>query len=303
MSGPKSHRRDELRQHLLSLQDLICNELERVDGEARFVRDGIETGGANRARPRILSDGRHIERAAVNLSFSSGNALPAAATERRPELAGRPFEASSISLIVHPRNPKAPTTHANFRFFAAGNAWWFGGGYDLTPYYGYEEDARHWHHTAAEACAEFEPGAYARFKKWCDEYFYLPHRQEPRGIGGLFFDDLDEPNFEECFAFWKSVSSSFLPAYLPILRRRIDEAYEDRHRQWQLLRRGRYVEFNLMYDRGTRYGLQASRRTESILASLPPLVRWEYNFEPQPGSEEERLMREFLTPRPWLDEK
>ena len=303
------------------LQDRICDALVEVDGgafDARELRG--ERGGV--ARPRVLTDGDVIEKAAVNFSHSRGNSLPLAATERRPELAGRSFEATSVSLIVHPRNPYAPTSHANIRFFiahppegrapeTAGNeeeeGWWFGGGFDLTPYYGFEEDAVHWHRTAAQACAPFGADLYARYKTACDDYFYLPHRQEMRGVGGLFFDDLNRLErpaeldpFGRCFAFGRSIGDHFLPAYLPILKRRKDTRYGDRERGFQLYRRGRYVEFNLVYDRGTRYGLQARARTESILASLPPLAAWRYDYAPEPGSPEARLASEFLVRRDWI---
>jgi coproporphyrinogen III oxidase len=288
------------REHLLDLQDRICAALEAADGAQRFRREEFAGSRGALARPRVLSGGALLERAAVNFSHTRGDGLPAAATVGRPQLAGVPFEAVSISLIVHPLNPFAPTTHANFRFFSAGGSWWFGGGFDLTPYYGFEEDAVHWHRQAEQACAVLHAGAHARFKRWCDEYFYLPHRKEARGIGGIFFDDLDQPDAASCWRFWVAASEAFLPAYLPILKRRAGLPYGERERQWQLLRRGRYVEFNLLYDRGTRYGLQAGGRIESILASLPPLARWDYNVEPDPGSAEERLLTHFLPPRDWL---
>ncbi len=303
------------------LQNRICDALVAIDGgafDARELRN--ERGGV--ARPRVLTDGAVIEKAAVNFSHSRGDSLPLAATERRPELAGRSFEATSVSLIVHPRNPYAPTSHANIRFFiahpprdpeaqggpaAAEDGWWFGGGFDLTPYYGFEEDAVHWHRTASAACAPFGDDLYARCKAACDDYFFLPHRQEMRGVGGLFFDDLnrlDRPpergRFERCFAFARSVGDHFLPAYLPILERRKDMHHGERERDFQLHRRGRYVEFNLVYDRGTRYGLQARARTESILASLPPLAAWRYDYEPESGSAEARLTSDFLVRRDWL---
>ena len=316
------------------LQDRVCNALVEVDGgvfDARELRN--ERGGL--ARPRVLTDGETIEKAAVNFSHSRGDSLPLAATERRPELAGRNFEATAVSLIVHPRNPYAPTSHANIRFFIAhpvqGDAragdsggpgpgdpgalggggdttgWWFGGGFDLTPYYGFEEDAVHWHRAAAEACAPFGDDLYARYKAACDDYFHLPHRQETRGVGGLFFDDLNRlespaelEQFDRCFAFARSIGDHFLPAYLPILLRRKDLPYGERERGFQIYRRGRYVEFNLVYDRGTRYGLQARARTESILASLPPLAAWRYDYEPEPGSPEARLTSDFLVRRDWL---
>ncbi|MCY3930261.1 MAG: oxygen-dependent coproporphyrinogen oxidase [Acidobacteria bacterium] len=299
------------------LQDGICDALVAVDGTPFDARELTnERGGC--ARPRVLTDGPVIEKAAVNFSHSRGDSLPLAATERRPELAGRSFEATSVSLIVHPRNPYAPTSHANIRFFIAHppegtgdeeeeEGWWFGGGFDLTPYYGFEEDAVHWHRTAAEACEPYGGDLYARYKAACDDYFYLPHRQELRGVGGLFFDDLNRlerppelSRFERCFSFARSVGDHFLPAYLPILERRKELQYGERERCFQLYRRGRYVEFNLVYDRGTRYGLQARARTESILASLPPLAAWRYDYAPEPGSPEARLASEFLVRRDWI---
>ncbi|MCG8588443.1 MAG: oxygen-dependent coproporphyrinogen oxidase [Proteobacteria bacterium] len=290
---------------LEGLQDRICEGLEAADGEARFAREELARPGGGRSRPRVLSDGPVLERAAVNYTHTQGLELPAAATARRPELAGRAYEAVSVSLIVHPRNPYAPTSHANFRFFIAtadGEApvSWFGGGFDLTPYYGFEEDAVHWHRTARDACAPYGAELYPRFKRACDEYFTLPHRGEPRGIGGLFFDDFDEGGFDAAFACWRSVAEAYLPAYLPILERRKKLPYGQRERDFQLLRRGRYVEFNLLYDRGTRFGLQAGARTESVLASLPPAVAWRYDWHPEPGSREAELLEVFLQPRDWL---
>ena len=286
--------------YLLRLQDQICAALEAEDGAARFRETALEGERGARARPRVLSDGPVIERAAVNFSHTKGESLPATATERRPELAGRRFEAVSVSLIVHPRNPYAPTSHANFRFFIAsaeGEApvWWFGGGFDLTPYYGFEEDAVHWHRTARAACEPF----YDDFKARCDAYFFLPHRGEPRGIGGIFFDDWNEGGFEASFALLRSAGDHYVPAYVPILARRKHAPYGEREREFQLYRRGRYVEFNLVYDRGTRFGLQAGGRTESILASLPPVVTWKYDWTPEPGTEEARLYEVFLKPRDW----
>lgn len=293
------------RQHLEQLQDRICEALERVDGQVRFRRDEHPGERGGLARPRVLDDGPVLERAAVNFSHTVGVGLPEAATRRRPELAGADYEAVSVSLIVHPRNPYAPTSHANFRLFVArpgdkDPVWWFGGGFDLTPYYGFREDVIHWHAQARQACAPLGPQAYPRLKKWCDEYFYLKHRQECRGVGGIFFDDLDEPDYSTCFEFWSGAGDRYLAAYLPILERRKDAPYGDREREFQLMRRGRYVEFNLMYDRGTLFGLQSGGRIESILASLPPRVRWHYDFQAPPGSPEERLGTDFLAPRDWL---
>jgi coproporphyrinogen III oxidase len=287
-----------VRAHGLDLQDRICAALEAADGAARFREERFEAPNGGLARPRVLEGGDVIEKTAVHFSHTIGNALPAAATERRPELAGQRYEAVSVSLIVHPRNPYVPTSHMNTRFFTAGSAWWFGGGFDLTPYYGFEEDAVHWHRAARAACEPLGADAYPRFKKACDEYFFLPHRGEPRGIGGIFFDDLDAPDWARCFAFWKSVGDHYVPAYLPIVERRKTIAWGERERDFQLYRRGRYAEFNLVYDRGTRFGLQSGGRVESILASLPPLAAWRYDWKPEPGSPEARLYA-VLTPRDW----
>ncbi len=294
-----------VRAHLEDFQDAVCAAVESADGEARFRRDEIEREGGGHSRPRVLEGGAVVERAAVNFSHTLGIRLPPAATERRPEMTGGSYEAVSTSLIVHPRNPYAPTSHANFRFFLASKegvepVWWFGGGFDLTPYYGFDEDVVHWHETARTACAPFGDDLYARCKQTCDEYFFLPHRGEPRGVGGLFFDDYDEGGFEQAFAFVRSASDAFLDAYVPLLESRKAMPFGERERQWQLYRRGRYVEFNLVYDRGTRFGLEAGARTESLLASMPPLVRWEYDYSPEAGSEEERLMTHFLKPQDWL---
>jgi coproporphyrinogen III oxidase len=296
---------DAVRTYLLELQDRICAALEAEDGVARFVEERFE-GDGTLARPRALADGPVIEKAAVQFSHSRGPSLPPAATERRPELAGRAFEAVAVSLIVHPRNPYVPTSHMNVRYFrvepGAGRepAWWFGGGFDLTPFYGFEEDAIHWHRTARAACAPFGDDLYPRFKRACDDYFFLAHRGEPRGIGGLFFDDFDALGFERSFAFARSVGDSYLPAYLPLVQQRKRTPFGEREREFQLLRRGRYAEFNLVIDRGTRYGLQSGRRIESVLASLPPLVAWRVNYKPEPGSREAELSEKFLPPRDWL---
>jgi coproporphyrinogen III oxidase len=295
-------------------QGEICDVLESLDGETRFRREEIPRPGGGISRPRVLEGGPRIEKAAVNFTHTSGRELPAAATERRPELAGRTYEAISVSLIVHPRNPYVPTCHANFRFFVAhgtnadGEAgatesvWWFGGGFDCTPYYGFEEDAIHWHRVARAACDVHSPEIYPRFKAHCDDYFFLPHRDEPRGIGGIFYDDFDEGGFERAFELWKSTADGFLEAYVPIARRRLEHPYTERERAFQLYRRGRYVEFNLLQDRGTRFGLESGARTESVLASLPPEVSWRYDWRPDPGSPEERLYRDFLRPRAWAEE-
>jgi coproporphyrinogen III oxidase len=299
---------DAVRAYLLDLQDRICAALEASDGAASFREERIEGEGGTLARPRALEGGDVIEKSAVHFTHSRGPGLPPAATEKRPELAGCPFEALAVSLIVHPRNPYAPTSHANIRFFSVRapedveRAWWFGGGFDLTPYYGFDEDCVHWHSVAREACAALGPDAYPKYKKWCDEYFFLPHRGEPRGIGGLFFDDLNAPDFDTCFRFARDVGDGYLKAYVPLLERRKQTPYGERERDFQLYRRGRYAEFNLAIDRGTKYGLQSGRRVESVLASLPPLVRWRYDWRPDPGSEEARLTEHFLVPRDWLAE-
>ena len=293
--------------YLAHLQNDICNQLEKVDttsfSEDTWTR---EEGGGGKSR--VLRNGSIFEQAGVNFSHVAGNRLPKAATVQRPELANCHFVAAGVSLVLHPNNPFVPTTHCNVRFFIAEPEqgepiWWFGGGFDLTPYYGFREDAIHCHQTAKNACAEFGENTYDQYKKWCDEYFYLPHRDEQRGIGGLFFDDLNQPDFETSFGFTQSVGDHFLPAYLPILETRKDHPYGDHERAFQLYRRGRYVEFNLVYDRGTLFGLQSGGRTESILMSLPPQVRWEYNWKPEAGSREAELYEYYLKPRDWLKEK
>jgi coproporphyrinogen III oxidase len=299
---------DAVRAYLAALQDRIAHAFAGVEPRARFHEDRAQTPGGGLARTRVLEDGEILERAAVNFTHARGDRLPSAASERHPEASGAPFEAVSLSLIVHPRNPYAPTSHMNLRFFRArprdaAETWWFGGGFDLTPVYGFREDARHWHETARAACAPLGADAHPRFKKQCDEYFFLPHRREARGIGGLFFDDLRADGFAACFAFVRSVGDHYLPAYLPILERRKETPYGEREREFQLWRRGRYVEFNLVCDRGTRYGLESGRRIESVLASLPPLVRWRYDYHPEAGSPEARLAEEFLQPRDWLEEE
>ena len=291
--------------YLKSLQARICESLATLDGEASFQSESWERPEGGGGISRVLAEGAVIEKGGVNFSHVVGAGMPASATQHRPELAGRSFRALGVSLVIHPRNPHAPTSHANVRMFLAEKpgeepVWWMGGGFDLTPYYGYEEDAVWWHQKAREACEPFGADLYPRLKSWCDQYFYLPHRQEPRGIGGLFYDDLNEWGFEQTFAFMQSVGDSYLEAYQPILARRKDTPWDDSQRQWQLYRRGRYVEFNLVHDRGTLFGLQSNGRTEAILMSLPPLVRWEYGYSPAPGSEEARLMSDFLTPRDWL---
>jgi coproporphyrinogen III oxidase len=336
--------------YLLGLQDNICRELAAEDGSADFITDNWIRPAGGGGRTRILTNGAVFEKAGVAFSHVTGDKLPPSATAHRPELAGKHWEALGVSLVIHPRNPHVPTSHANVRFFCAHNpgsagvpvgsenpvaslaptptsaptasvtpslatassvtghsgaapaapVWWCGGGFDLTPYYGYEDDCAHWHRTARDAVAPFGEDLHPRFKKWCDDYFFLKHRAEPRGIGGLFFDDFNAPGFDSSFALMRSVGDAFIPAYRPIVARRKATPYGDRERDWQLYRRGRYVEFNLVWDRGTLFGLQSGGRTESILMSLPPLVRWDYNREPEPGSPEARLHDVFLQPRDWL---
>ncbi|HSN16943.1 MAG TPA: oxygen-dependent coproporphyrinogen oxidase [Gammaproteobacteria bacterium] len=291
--------------YLRSLQDDITSTLERLDGKGRFRRDAWPRPEGGGGESRVLRHGALFEQAGVNFSDVQGKQLPPSATAHRPELAGRAWRALGVSLVLHPWNPYVPTAHMNVRCFSAtkeGEApvWWFGGGFDLTPYYGFEEDARHWHATAKDACdSSFGAEAYPRYKKWCDEYFFLKHRGEARGIGGLFFDDLNAEGFERSFAFTRSVGDHFLPAYAPIVEKRRNMIYGEREREFQLYRRGRYVEFNLVWDRGTHFGLQSGGRTESILMSLPPLVRWEYDYKPEPGSPEAELYEKFLKPRDW----
>ncbi len=297
---------EAVKEYLVALQDRITAALEREDGTGRFRQDSWERPEGGGGQTRILTGGSVFEQAGVNFSHVLGENLPPSATAQRPELAGRSFEALGVSLVVHPHNPYVPTCHCNVRFFIASKAdveslWWFGGGFDLTPYYGFEDDAVHWHKTAKTACDPFGQDYYARFKKWCDEYFYIKHRNEPRGVGGLFFDDLNENSFDHCLGFTQSVGDHLLPAYLPIVERRKDTPYGQRERDFQCYRRGRYVEFNLVYDRGTLFGLQSGGRTESILMSLPPQVSWRYDWQPDPGSPEARLYEIFLEPRDWLD--
>jgi len=297
---------DQVKIYLLSLQQDICDQLEQVDGEASFIKDNWEKeNGAGGGLTRVLTDGSVFEQAGVNFSIVHGDNMPASATALRPELAGRSFSALGVSLVIHPHNPYAPTSHANVRFFIAEKEgedpiWWFGGGFDLTPYYGFDEDCILWHQMAKDACDPFGEEVYPKYKKWCDDYFYMKHRDEQRGVGGLFFDDLNDGGFDQCFAFMQSVGNSYIKAYRPIVERRKDTPFTDHERQFQLYRRGRYVEFNLVYDRGTLFGLQTGGRTESILMSLPPLVRWEYQYEPEAGSEEERLYERFIQPQDWL---
>jgi len=296
---------DQVRGYLLDLQDSVCNAFEKADGTGRFRDDAWSRREGGGGRSRVMEEGAVFEKAGINFSHVLGNELPPSATANRPELAGRHFQAMGVSLVIHPRNPYVPTSHANVRFFIAEKesaepAWWFGGGFDLTPYYGFLDDAVHWHRIAREACSPFGDNVYARFKKWCDDYFYLKHRNEPRGIGGLFFDDLNEGGFEHCFSLMQSIGNHYLPAYLPIVERRRDTAYGDRERDFQAYRRGRYVEFNLVYDRGTLFGLQSGGRTEAILMSLPPAVKWRYDWRPEPGTPEAELYDVYLKPKDWL---
>ena len=299
---------DQVKNYLLALQNDICSQLEQVDGESKFIEDAWEKEGqTGNGLTRVLSNGKVFEQAGVNFSIVRGDNMPASATAMRPELAGRSFTALGVSLVIHPNNPYAPTSHANVRFFIAEKAgvdpiWWFGGGFDLTPYYGFDEDAIFWHTTAKQACDPFGEKVYSKYKKWCDEYFYLKHRDEQRGIGGLFFDDLNSGSFDECFSFMQSVGDHYIKAYRPIIEKRMNTPFSEHERQFQLYRRGRYVEFNLIYDRGTLFGLQTGGRTESILMSLPPLVRWEYNYEIKQGSEEEKLYERYLKPQQWIVE-
>jgi len=288
-----------VREYFITLQDAIVDALESLSGAGQFQSSDLPGPDGTLSRPRVLEDGEHIEKAAVQFTHSRGASLPDAATQRNPHLAGLGFQATAISLIVHPRNPYVPTTHANLRFFlveADEPFWYFGGGFDMTPYYGFEEDARHWHEQALAATGDH----YAKLKTACDDYFYLAHRNECRGVGGIFFDDWQEGGFDESFAFTRRVGDHFLPAYRPIFERRASAPYGERERDWQLYRRGRYAEFNLAIDRGTKYGLQSGRRVESVLASLPPMATWKYDYQPEPGTPEARLYTDFLPPRDWV---
>jgi len=296
---------EAVKTYLLQLQQDICNALSAEDGSVDFGVDEWQREAGGGGRSRVLAEGIVFEKAGVNFSHVTGEHLPASASAARPELAGRSFQAMGVSLVVHPRNPYVPTAHANVRLFVAEKpgaepVWWFGGGYDLTPYYGNHEDCLHWHRTAHRACEPFGEEVYPRLKAWCDEYFYLKHRGEARGVGGLFYDDLNQWDFDTCFAFMRAVGDSFIPAYRPIVQRRRDTDYGERERHFQLYRRGRYVEFNLVFDRGTLFGLQSDGRTEAILMSLPPLVRWEYDYRPEPGSPEAELTEYYLQHRDWL---
>lgn len=296
----------EVKAYLADLQNRIVAGLEAIDGKS-FQRDGWERPDGGGGLSCVIEEGNILERGGVNFSYVFGHGLPASATAARPELAGRSFEAAGVSLVLHPRNPYAPTVHMNVRFFeakkeGADSVWWFGGGMDLTPYYGFEEDAIHFHQTCKTALGPIGPDYYPRFKKWCDEYFFLKHRKEPRGIGGVFFDDFNQPDFSTCFRLTQRVGDHFLPAYAPILEKRLNTPYGERERDFQAYRRGRYVEFNLVWDRGTLFGLQTGGRTESILMSLPPIVKWRYNWSPQAGSPESKLYTDFLIGKNWLQD-
>lgn len=305
MSSNSQQQLSEVQGFLQQLQDSICQALQQADGKAQFVEDAWQRAEGGGGRSRVLTGGAVFEQAGVNYSHVYGAQMPASATAHRPELAGRSFHACGVSLVIHPNNPYLPTTHANVRFFIAEKAgeppvWWFGGGFDLTPFYPFEDDVVHWHQVAKAAVEPFGADYYPRYKKWCDDYFYLKHRGETRGVGGLFFDDLNELGFEQSFALMRAVGEAFLPAYLPLVERRKDIPFGERERQFQLYRRGRYVEFNLVFDRGTLFGLQSGGRTESILMSMPPLVRWQYGYQPEAGSPEALLYERYLQPQDWL---
>lgn len=296
---------DRVKQYLLQLQQSICSGLEQEDTEAVFIEDDWQRPEGGDGKTRVLTDGKVFEQAGVNFSHVFGEKLPASATVKRPELAGRDFQAMGVSLVIHPHNPYVPTSHANVRFFIAEkpgepSIWWFGGGFDLTPYYAFKEDVIHWHKTAKAACDPFGENVYKQYKQWCDEYFYLQHRNETRGVGGLFFDDLNEWGFERCFEFLRSVGDHYLLAYQPIVAKRKYMAYGEKEKAFQHYRRGRYVEFNLVYDRGTLFGLQSGGRTESILMSMPPVANWRYNWQPDPGTPEAELYEHYLKPKNWL---
>ncbi|MFD2179121.1 oxygen-dependent coproporphyrinogen oxidase [Veronia pacifica] len=296
--------KEQVKTFLLSLQDIICQALEQEDGVGQFKQDSWDREEGGGGRSRVLREGKVFEQAGVNFSHVFGDKMPASATAHRPELAGRSFEAMGVSLVVHPNNPYVPTSHANVRFFIAekeGEApvWWFGGGFDLTPFYPVEEDCIHWHQVAKSLCEPFGENVYQEHKDWCDRYFFLPHRNETRGVGGLFFDDLNAWGFEDSFAYIRAVGQGYLDGYLPIVSKRKSKEFGEKERNFQLYRRGRYVEFNLVYDRGTLFGLQSGGRTESILMSMPPMARWEYCWAPEPGSPEANLYDDYLKPREW----
>ncbi len=296
---------EPVKKYLLELQDQICEALAAEDGGAVFTEEAWQRPGGGGGRSRIIENGKLLEKGGVGFSHVMGDQLPPSATASRPELTGARWQAMGVSLVMHPENPFVPTSHMNVRLFVAEKdgmepVWWFGGGYDLTPYYGFDEDCIHWHQTAKKACSPFGENVYDRFKLWCDEYFYLKHRDEPRGVGGIFYDDLNEWDFDTSFAFMQSIGNSFLEAYLPIIRARKSLPWTQSNRDWQEYRRGRYVEFNLVFDRGTIFGLQSGGRTESILMSLPPHVQWRYNYQPEVGSEEARLTDYYLTNRDWI---
>ena len=297
---------EQVKKYLLNLQNDICEEFGKLDSISNFDTDiWKREDGRGNGITRVISDGSLFEKGGVNYSIITGDKMPKSATALRPELEGRKYTALGISLVLHPDNPFIPTTHANVRFFIAEEKgkdpiWWFGGGFDLTPYYGFDEDAIHWHQTAKNACMSFGDKTYQDYKKWCDDYFYLNHRDEQRGIGGLFFDDLNKGGFDQCFEFMKSVGNHFSKAYLPIVKKRMNTSYTDKQKEFQLFRRGRYVEFNLIQDRGTLFGLQSGGRTESILMSLPPSVKWLYQHKIDPNSNEEKLTSYFLKPKDWV---
>ena len=297
---------EQVKKYLVHLQESICSDLESLDGGAVFEKDHwTKKDGNGSGITSVICDGNVFEKGGVNFSIVEGNKMPKSATTLRPELEGRKYTALGVSLVLHPENPYIPTAHANVRFFVAEEPgkepiWWFGGGFDLTPFYGFDEDAVHWHKTAKKACLPFGEKVYSQYKKWCDDYFYLEHRNEQRGIGGLFFDDLNEGGFDRCFEFMKSVGDHFSEAYLPIVIKRKDTPYGEKERNFQLYRRGRYVEFNLIYDRGTLFGLQSGGRTESILMSMPPEVKWSYQFQVEKDSEEEKLYNHYLKPKEWI---
>ena len=297
---------EQVKKYLVQLQESICSDLESLDGKAIFEKDyWSKENGNGSGITSVICDGEVFEQGGVNFSIVHGNKMPKSASTLRPELEGRKYTALGVSLVLHPENPYIPTTHSNVRFFVAEEPgkepiWWFGGGFDLTPFYGFDEDAVHWHKTAKKACFPFGEKVYSKYKKWCDDYFYLEHRDEQRGIGGLFFDDLNEGGFDRCFEFMKSVGDHFSEAYLPIVIKRKDTPYGKKERNFQLYRRGRYVEFNLIYDRGTLFGLQSGGRTESILISMPPKVKWSYQFQVEKDSEEEKLYNHYLKPKEWI---